>query len=194
MTIMKKVVDKLRRDAALHLSVRSLDIRPTRGVFSVSFDDIPTTAWTEAGPVLADHGVLATYYVCGGLSGGINLGQPQFQTEHLQALYAAGHEVGCHTYGHISPLDLSPDELSASLARNARWVAERLEGHVMQSFAYPYGHCGLASKRIISERFSLARGVRNGINMKRADRGLLQAIGLESVSYTHLTLPTNREV
>ena len=73
---------------------RPVTIAPPRGVFSLSFDDFPASAWTEAGPVLAEHGVKATYYVCGGLAGGVNMDRDQFQVPHLQALHAAGHEVG----------------------------------------------------------------------------------------------------
>jgi peptidoglycan/xylan/chitin deacetylase (PgdA/CDA1 family) len=100
--------------------------------------------------------------------------------EHLQALHEAGHEVGCHTYEHISTLTLSPAELDASLARNAAWVAERLDGYEMKTFAYPFGDAALAAKPVIDRRFLCGRGVRDGVNAGKADRNLLQAIGLES--------------
>ncbi|WP_313552643.1 polysaccharide deacetylase family protein [Brevundimonas sp.] len=177
---MSAFIDKMRRRAGRYLDVRPVDIRPSRGIMSLSFDDIPASAWTEAGPILAEHGVKATYYVCGGLAGGRNLDLPQFEVEHLQALHAAGHEVGCHTYEHVSTLTLSPAELDASLARNAAWVAERLDGYEIQTFAYPFGDCALASKPVIERRFLCGRGVRDGVNRARADRNLLQAIGLES--------------
>jgi len=177
---MSAFTDKMRRRAGRYLDVRPVRVAPSRGVFSISFDDIPVTAWTEAGPVLEQHGIKATYYVCGGLSGGSNMGLPQFETEHLQDLYEAGHEVGCHTYEHVSTLTLSPAELDASLARNAEWVEERLDGHVMRTFAYPFGDCALGSKPVIDSRFLCGRGVRDGVNAGRADRANLQAIGLES--------------
>lgn len=177
---MSAFIDKMRRRAGRYLDVRPVDIRPTRGVLSLSFDDIPASAWTEAGPILAGHGVKATYYVCGGLAGGRNLDLAQFEVEHLQSLHEAGHEVGCHTYEHVSTLTLSPAELDASLARNAAWVAERLDGYRMQTFAYPFGDCALGSKPVIERRFLCGRGVRDGVNRARADRNLLQAIGLES--------------
>lgn len=177
---MKHRIDQMRRRAARYLDVRSVPVAPARGFFSLSFDDIPVTAWTEAGPILAEHGVKATYYVCGGLAGGTNLDLAQFETKHLQALFEAGHEVGCHTYEHVSVLDLSASALEASLARNAAWVAERLDGHEMTSFAYPFGDVSLAAKPVIANRFGLGRGVRDGINAGRADRANLQAIGLES--------------
>jgi peptidoglycan/xylan/chitin deacetylase (PgdA/CDA1 family) len=177
---MNAFIDKMRRRAGRYLDVRPATIQPARGVLSLSFDDIPASAWLEAGPVLAQHGVKATYYVCGGLAGGRNLDLPQFETEHLQALHEAGHEVGCHTYEHVSTLSLSPAELDASLARNAAWVAERLDDYQMLSFAYPFGDCALGAKPVIDRRFLCGRGVRDGINVGRADRNLLQAIGLES--------------
>ena len=177
---MNAFLDKMRRRAGRYLDVRPAKVQPARGVLSLSFDDIPMSAWTEAGPILAQHGVKATYYVCGGLAGGRNLDLPQFEVEHLQALHEAGPEVGCHTYEHVSTLTLSPAELDASLARNAAWVAERLGGYQMETFAYPFGDCSLASKAIIDSRFLCGRGVRDGINAGRTDRNLLQAIGLES--------------
>ena len=177
---MNAFLDKMRRRAGRYLDVRPATVQPARGILSLSFDDIPMSAWTEAGPILAQHGVKATYYVCGGLAGGHNLDLPQFEVEHLQALHEAGHEVGCHTYEHVSTLTLSPAELDASLARNAAWVAERLDGYQMQTFAYPFGDSALGSKAIIDKRFLCGRGVRDGINTGRTDRNLLQAIGLES--------------
>lgn len=177
---MNAFIDKMRRRAGRYLDVRPMTVRPARGVLSLSFDDIPASAWTEAGPILAEHGVLATYYVCGGLAGGRNMDLPQFEVEYLQELHEAGHEVGCHTYEHVSTLTLSPAELETSLARNAAWVAERLDGYEMQTFAYPFGDCALKAKPVIDNRFLCGRGVRDGVNVKTADRNLLQAVGLES--------------
>ncbi len=177
---MSVFLDKMRRRGGRYLGVRSAPVRPTRGVFSLSFDDIPVSAWTEAGPILKEHGVTATYYVAGGLSGGENLGLPQFTTNHLQQLFAAGHEVGCHTFGHTSALRVSPADYAADLDRNARWVAERLDGHLMTTFAWPYGDVSVGAKAVVADRFRLGRGVRDGVNAGSADRANLQAIGLES--------------
>lgn len=177
---MSAFVDKMRRRAGRWLDQRPMRVAPERGVFSLSFDDIPETAWTEAGPILAEHGVKATYYVCGGLEGGENLGLPQFTTAHLQALFEAGHEVGCHTFSHLSALRATPGAYAADLDRNAYWVAERLDGHVMTTFAWPYGDVSLTAKAVAAERFKLARGVRDGVIAGRADRAAAQAIGLES--------------
>jgi peptidoglycan/xylan/chitin deacetylase (PgdA/CDA1 family) len=185
---MRERIDQMRRRAARYLGVQTVTVAPARGILSLSFDDFPASAWTEAAPVLAEHGIKATYYVAGGLSGGTNIGKPQFEVEHLQAAYAAGHEVGCHTFDHVSALRLSPEDLTGQLARNAAWVAERLDGHVMTSFAWPFGDVALGAKAVIDQRFQLGRGVRDGVNAGRADRVNLQAIGLESRRLPHYDL------
>ena len=177
---MQAFVDKMRRRAGRWLGRRPMTVRVPGGMLSLSFDDFPETAWTEAGPLLAEHGVFATYYVCGGLERGQNLGLPQFTADQMRELFFAGHEVGCHTYEHVSTLTLSPAELGQSLARNALWVADRLDGHVMETFAYPFGDVALGAKSIIDLRFALGRGVRNGVNAGNEDRNALKAIGLES--------------
>jgi len=173
-------IDNWRRRAGRILGKRPAEIRSERGVLSLSFDDIPVSAWTEAGPVLAEHGVKATYYVCGGLSGRRNLDLPQFEAEHLQALHGDGHEVGCHTFEHVSVLRLSKAGLHASLERNAAWIAERLDGYRVQSFAYPFGDCSFGAKAVIDARFLCGRGIRDGVNAGRSDRAHLRAIGMES--------------
>ncbi|CAN7254453.1 polysaccharide deacetylase family protein [Brevundimonas sp. LjRoot202] len=175
-----KQIDQLRRRAARYLDVEAAEIAPAKGVFSLSFDDIPASAWTEAGPILAAHGIRATYYVCGGLAGGRNMDRDQFEVEHLQALHAAGHEVGCHTFGHTSALRMDAEALRLSLDANAAWVAERLDGYRMTTFAWPFGDATVGAKRVVRGRFDLARGVRDGVNAGRADRALIRSIGLES--------------
>lgn len=175
-----KSIDQMRRRAARYLDIDPVTIASPRGVFSLSFDDIPATAWTEAGPVLAQHGVKATYYVCGGLAGGRNMDRDQFKVRHLQALHDAGHEVGCHTFGHTSALRMDADALRLSLDANAAWVGERLDGYRMTTFAWPFGDATVSAKRVVRERFAMARGVRDGVNAGREDRALIKSIGLES--------------
>ncbi|MFN3668341.1 MAG: polysaccharide deacetylase family protein [Brevundimonas sp.] len=170
----------MRRRAARYLEVEAVEIAPAKGVFSLSFDDIPATAWTEAGPILAEHGIKATYYICGGLCDGVNMDRDQFRVGHLQALHAAGHEVGCHTFGHTSALRMDAGALRLSLDANAAWVGERLDGYRMTTFAWPFGDATVGAKRVVRERFALARGVRDGVNAGREDRALIKSIGLES--------------
>lgn len=173
-----RLIDIARRRIAQYADVDAVRIAPARGVLSISFDDFPETAWTEAGPILAERGVKATYFVCGGLEGGRNLDLPQFRTDHLLALAEAGHEVGCHTFSHLSAMRAGPEAYRRDIEANARWVSDRL-GRAMTTFAYPFGHVTLGTKRVVRARFDTARGVRNGVNAHQADRALTQSIGLE---------------
>ena len=175
-----KQIDQMRRRAARYLDVEAVEIAPARGVFSLSFDDFPASAWTEAGPVLAAHGVKATYYVCGGLCGGVNMDRDQFRLEHLQALYAAGHEVGCHTFGHTSALRMDREALRLSLDANAGGGAEGRGGYRLTTFAWPLGDARVGAMGMVRARFELAGGVRDGVNAGREDRALIKSIGLES--------------
>ncbi|MDY6923872.1 MAG: polysaccharide deacetylase family protein [Pseudomonadota bacterium] len=174
-----KQIDQMRRRAARSLAVEAVEIAPATGVFSLSFDDFPASAWSEAGPILGEHGVKATYYVCGGLCDGVNMDRDQYRVADLQALHAAGHEVGCHTFGHTSVLRMDAAALRLSLEANAAWVAERLDGHRMTTFAWPFGDATVGAKRVVGGRFAMARGVRDGINAGREDRALIKSIGLE---------------
>ena len=173
-------IARLRHRAASRVPVAPARLTAGPGVLSLGFDDFPASAWTEGGRVLADQGVRATYYACGGFCGATHLGLPQFEVAHLEALVAAGHELGCHTYAHRSVLALSSAELAADLDSNAAWVAERLEGRRMASFAFPFGHVSVGAKRAVGRRFRTGRGVRDGVNLGVVDRAALLAIGLES--------------
>jgi peptidoglycan/xylan/chitin deacetylase (PgdA/CDA1 family) len=173
-------LSRLRHKVAQVVAAAPATIAPAVGTLSLSFDDFPASAWSEGGRVLADHGVKATYYVCGRLCGGRNMDLPQFEVADLEAVVEAGHEVGCHTFGHISTLKLSGSELRVSLDRNARWVAERLDGYRMTTFAFPFGDWTVSAKRTVAKRFAVGRGVRTGVNRGRIDRTGLSAIGLET--------------
>ena len=50
----------------------------------------------------------------------------------------------------------------------------------MTTFAWPFGDATLGAKRVVRERFAMARGVRDGVNAGREDRALIKSIGMES--------------
>lgn len=185
---MKERLDQFRRRAARYLGRDIVRVGGGRGVLSLSFDDFPKSAWELAGPILKDQGVHATYYVAGGLCDGTNIGKVQFSERDLQEAHAAGHEIGCHTFSHVSALRLDKAGLAAELDRNAAWVAERLDGHRMTHFAYPFGDVSVSAKAVTGARFKHARSVRDGVNHGPSDRNNLLAIGLETRRLPHYDL------
>lgn len=51
------------------MALRKLPVSPDRGNLSITFNDIPRSAWTEDGAILRQYGVRGTYYLCGDLCG-----------------------------------------------------------------------------------------------------------------------------
>lgn len=154
-------------------------LAPGPGTVSLCFDDFPRSAWQVAGPLLAALGVKATYYVSGGLLGQCPDGLPLCTEEDVVAAFAAGHEIGCHTYAHCCATRTPIEAFAASLARNDAFLRARLPGWSAQSFAYPYGRTTLAARRAVSARFGFGRATLRGLNGRRVDRSMLRAVGLE---------------
>jgi peptidoglycan/xylan/chitin deacetylase (PgdA/CDA1 family) len=171
--------ERLRRRISLRIPVDRRRLPLARGCLSITFDDFPKSAWEVGGPVLADHGVKATYYASGGLCGRTFDGLEQYGLDDLLAAHQAGHEIGCHTYDHFSGQRHSAEAYLASVERNKVFMRERIPGLAMRSFAYPYGHAPLAHRRRMSGMFATCRGVGRGLNGPIADRTLLASVGLE---------------
>lgn len=149
------------------------------GVLSLTFDDFPRSAWTVGGPVLAAHGVKATFYVCGGHEGAIFEGQEQFHAADLEACVAAGHEIGCHGFNHAAAAHAPRADFEQVIEANRLYLRDRI-GREAAHFAYPYGYVSFGAKALAAQRFITARGVRGGINRARVDRALIGAEGFEA--------------
>lgn len=172
------LVPKIRRRLARHWSPKLLIAKPHAPMLSISFDDCPKSAWIEGGAVLRDHGVRATYYVCGDLCGRFFDGVDMYEETDLVAMHEAGHEVGSHCFQHVSCLRQSPAQLRRSFQDNEAFIRERLGDVRLVSLAYPYGEVSLSAKWIAHEAFSSARGVVPGVNGKVIDLTQLKAVGL----------------
>jgi peptidoglycan/xylan/chitin deacetylase (PgdA/CDA1 family) len=161
---------------------RTLGVQPVRldrGMISITFDDFPRTAWTVAGPILAGFGARGTYYVSGCFVDAENRGLPHYRAGDLAAVVAAGHEIGCHTFDHVSTFEVDVGRWVASVDANARFVDSLLPGTRMRSFAYPYGHVRMAHRKALAARFATQRGIRPIVRPAGIDRTLLSATGLE---------------
>ena len=113
---------KLTSLMARKLAVRPARLAGHRPVASITFDDFPKNAWTEGGPVLARHGVRGTYYTAGGFCGRTVDGTVFYDEGDLTALAAAGHEIGCHGFGHQPTPTLTAEELTADAERNREFL------------------------------------------------------------------------
>ena len=162
----RRIVPLVRRkDGVLHNS---------GPIVSFTFDDFPSSAIRIGGPILRRYGVKATFYVSmGNLAADAAEDAVTFTADDLREVAAEGHEIACHTHGHLDCALTSPETLIRDLELNAAAVQQILPGYRMTNFAYPYGNVDLASKQLMAGRFDTARGIWSGINRGRADLALL---------------------
>lgn len=179
-----------RRAAATARIVKPALWPASHGVVSFAFDDVPSSAWTVGGRVLAAAGAKATYYIAGGIHRlPPAAGTPWHGPDDLDAIHAAGHEIACHGFDHRSALLVSARAFEASLRRNAAFLAGSLGCPWPRSFAYPYGDVALGAKRVAARAFRSARGTDWGLNEGRFDLAQLKAVGLETRTAARLDLP-----
>ena len=154
-------------------------IAPARSIVTFTFDDFPKSAVSAGAAALERRGWRGTFYASAGYAGGVTHHGAMFDAGDLAALEREGHEIGCHTYGHLDASAVGTGELLADVARNARALAAMGLEQELTSFAFAYGEATPAAKQALSERFDTLRGIQSGINRGTADRALLKSVPLD---------------
>lgn len=175
---------RLTRFIARMTIVRPARIGGARPVASITFDDFPKSAWEMGGRILARFKARATYYTAGTFCGRTEDGTQFYDEADLYALTAAGHEIGCHGFGHQPTPTLSDAALAADMKRNADFLRPFLGGAPLESYAYPYGASSVRTKRFFASRFGNIRGVHPGIIQGQSDLAQLNAVSLEMRSFS----------
>ena len=153
-------------------------IRNDRKVVSFTFDDFPKSAVYNGARLLNRRDWQGTFYACGAFAGKPTHHGEAFDAHDLRKLVARHHEIGCHTLDHLNCVVAGAQKVADSVDANAR--AMRLLGCEMEmsSFAFPYGDVSPWARRVLKDRFTTLRGIRDGVNVGRADRTQLKAVGL----------------
>ncbi len=101
----------------------------------VTFDDGEQSEYRNAGPLLSQRGITATYFVNPGLVGTETkfLGWPQ-----LKELLAAGHSVQSHGYSHKFLTTCNSDELVQEIGGSREILEEKL-GTPVEEISVPGG-------------------------------------------------------
>jgi peptidoglycan/xylan/chitin deacetylase (PgdA/CDA1 family) len=121
-----------------------LGIQPRPKSFVVTLDDGYDDGYTYAFPILSDHGFVATYFVVGG-----RIGSPEHLTvAELQALLAAGSEIGNHTQDHVDLRPLTPERMRSEIYDASAAIAQAI-GVWPQSFCYPFGKTNAAASAAV---------------------------------------------
>ena len=154
----------LHRRGYLVLSVGELMRRLDRNetlpdrTLALSVDDGFACAHDAALPILQTYGHGATVYVISGYLDrmarfDLDLGipaRPMLARSQVQALHAAGIEIGAHTVNHVDLRTLSASALRNELERS-RHDLQDLIGAPVDSFAYPRGLFDRTVQRAVQE-------------------------------------------
>ncbi len=166
---MTSLLHKIERGLARQWSYRSAPSNLARPMASFSFDDVPLSAVETGAKILESRGVRGTYFVCGSLANARYRNIAHFAPSDLRDLAAKDHEIGCHGFEHESAPGMGVAAMTASIARNAEFFAQVMDGAKPHSFAYPFGDLNFAIKRAAADLFPVLRGVKRGINTGRMD-------------------------
>ena len=131
-------------------------------VVTLGFDDGTVDQFTHGFPILAAHGMHATFFVN---TGPILAGDPAHMTwADLHTLFSAGNEIAGHTIDHadLKPLTVAAAEHEVCDDRNTLLA----QGFAPESFAYPFGSFDSTSEAVVHYcGYNSGRGVA-GISKK----------------------------
>jgi peptidoglycan/xylan/chitin deacetylase (PgdA/CDA1 family) len=175
--MLRSKVASARRRLLSSLHRRLVPIGDRGPIVSFSFDDFPRTAYAIGGRILKTFGARGTYYAAVGLMGTRNELGEQFCKDDLLALIDDGHELGSHTFSHVSCRSTSGNAFAKEVEEGQRAI-EELTGTNPDNFAFPFGDVTLSAKRTISAKRASCRGIWQGLNGPDIDLNLLRANSL----------------
>jgi peptidoglycan/xylan/chitin deacetylase (PgdA/CDA1 family) len=165
------------------LSAKFLQMRNSRPIVSFTFDDVPRSAATTGMRILEAAGACGTFYVAGALCGKDVDGKLCASQDEICTLTERGHEIGCHTFSHVSVAELTSQALQLDLERNAGFIRSVCGDLVLSNFAYPFGDVSPSQKRRLQSMFASCRAagrIHRGVNVGHADLALLKSVALYS--------------
>jgi hypothetical protein len=142
---------------------------------SFTFDDFPRSAGTAGREILEKYDVRGTYYTSLGLMGADSQPFRMFELEDLEELIRTGHEIGCHSFGHLDPWKTAPGDFEESLKKNGARLESLFPGYAFRTFSYPLRQPHPGIKRIAGEMFWCCRGGGQMPNAGRVDLNCLRS-------------------
>jgi peptidoglycan/xylan/chitin deacetylase (PgdA/CDA1 family) len=144
-----------------------LRLPPAEPTVVVTVDDGYRATVERAVPVLARHGVRATFFIPSGLLGSgfvTTVGEHEIvDADGVRALVAQGHEVGGHTLTHRLLTQLEVPAISREVIGDRDRLGELL-GFAPVSFAYPKGaHDERVRQAVRDAGYRCAVTVREGL-------------------------------
>ena len=171
---LRSVLGAARRSVLLSVRRRDARLRNDEPIVSFSFDDFPRTAYTAGGRILEQSGVRGTFYAAFGLMNTASESGELFHAGDVDSLLDKGHELGSHTFGHVSCRKVSCAAFCEDVVKGNEAVAD-VSGLETFNFAYPFGHMTLQTKRALAASVSSARSNIPGFNGPEVDLNMLRA-------------------
>ncbi len=150
--------DRSARFAALAIAFAALVLGSILGPFaaaraatahlvvSLTFDDGDEDQYTNALPALQAHGMAGTFYA---ITGYVGVNSGYLTLPQLQAIYAAGNEIGGHTVLHPNLTQISSDEATREICGSRDTLLNW--GFPVTDFAYPYAAYNSATEGILQQ-------------------------------------------
>ena len=112
------LLTRVRRKIARHLPSKPFAMRNGAPLVSFTFDDVPDSAYANGAAVLDDYGIRGTFYIASGTCGASDTYWRVIDHDQVRALYARGHEIGCHTFSHAAVDELDAHTMEEECRRN----------------------------------------------------------------------------
>ena len=154
----KSLSSRIARRVVKYRAQRKLAFKHDKPIVSFSFDDCPRSVMETALPLLENRSWRGTIYAAMGLCGTTNHLGLHMSCEDMKAVHKAGHHVDGHTYSHVSARSVSTQDFLTDIEQN-KAVFSELGLPSPRTFAYPYGEVTLETKRALSRKFPLLRGI-----------------------------------
>jgi len=156
----RRLRDKISRRLTPFRAQKLRRVALERPLISFTFDDCPKSAIDAGLPLLEAQGWRSTVYVACGLWDQTNHLGLHMSADDTQAVAAAGHEIGDHTFSHIDGRATPPAAFLADIGKNQA-ALDAINIAPSTTFAYPYGEVTPVLKRNLQARFKAARGIQN---------------------------------
>lgn len=169
---LKKILSAAWFQTASHIASREISVVLESPIISFTFDDMPAAGYEKAAGIVEQYGARATFYVAGHFI----ITNPEYlQNRHIQELIDRDHEIGCHTYSHLSTGSSSLRKIQEDILHNQMYFQDYFPGYRLHNFAYPYGFIGPWHKPFLAKCYESLRSTQEGINKGIVDLGALRA-------------------
>jgi len=158
---------------------RPFTIKTEVPFISFTFDDFPRSALLGGGSILNSYGLRGTYYASLGLMGKELPTGVMFLAEDLKSLLEQGHELGCHTFGHLDAGATPTSVFEESVLRNRIELGKVAPNNCFRTFSYPINAPLVRTKQSVARHFACCRGGGQDLNVGMADLNCLRAHFLE---------------